>query len=225
MGTDELMKHVPDPRKAGLGGYIPVREADDTLQPKDSFMVTFFTSEEPPRIAYEIRIPLRLHSTPEFEGFDPPKDATQSFLTLVRARQAAIAALPPVSQPMNPVLLPGSANGEEGILVYMLAGTTKPNVAVFGRHFRVLMPDQGTTPTYVMPLSRSVLEMSTRGPKGSRPEGLMVTHLVSDWPLETHVFVSLLSHLPVYVGTRVGVWRVSGDKIALISERPPKVLQ
>jgi hypothetical protein len=224
IGTDELMKHVPDLRGAGLGGYLPVREADDNLRPKDSFMVTFFTKEDPPRISYQVRVPIRVHSVPEFEGFDPPKAGTPSFLSLVRARQAAIAALPPVSQPMNPVILPGSANGEKGILVYLLAGTTKHDTAVFGRHFRVLMPDQGTSPTYVMPLSKSVLEMSTRGPEGSKPEGLMVTHLVSDLPLETHVFVSLLFHLPVYVGTRTGVWRVDGDKIALISNRPPKGL-
>ena len=52
----------------------------------------------------------------------------------------------------------------------------------------------------------------------------MVTHLVTDWPLETHVFVSLQWHLPVYVGTRRGIWRVNGDKIALISDRPPASL-
>ena len=48
-----------------------------------------------------------------------------------------------------------------------------------------------------------------------------MTQLVTDWPLETHVFVSLLhDRRPIYVGTERGVWRVVGDKIALVKAEP-----
>ena len=40
-------------------------------------------------------------------------------------------------------------------------------------------------------------------------------------PLETHVFVSLLTGLPVYVVTRAGNWRVKGDRISFLGEREP----
>jgi hypothetical protein len=50
---------------------------------------------------------------------------------------------------------------------------------------------------------------------------MFVTHLVTDWPLETHVFVSLRTHKPVYVATTVGIWRVDGDKIRFVDDRPP----
>jgi len=70
-----------------------------------------------------------------------------------------------------------------------------------------------------MPLSKTMLEQPTTGPDGSETLGLMVNHILTDWPLETHVFVSLLMHVPVYVGTKIGVWRVDGDKISLISDR------
>jgi hypothetical protein len=223
VATDVLMERVPDLRNAGVAGYIPMQEADDDGRPKDSFLVSFFTRQEPPQVAYEVHV--RPDARPDFEAFQPPKPASDSLAMLVRARQAAIAALPPVHQPMNPVLLPASANGEKGILVYMIAGTTRPGIVVFGQHFRVLIPENSQTPTYVMPLSKTALEMPARGgPAGAKTEGLAVTHLVTDWPLETHVLVSLQWHLPVYVGTHRGIWRVDGDKIALIRDRPPKGL-
>ena len=221
IATDAAVARVPDLRAAGVVGYIPMQDADEAGQPQRSFLVTFFTGEDPPRIAYEVRV--KPDVQPEFQAFDPPKTATDSFLILIRARQAAIAALPPVHQPMNPVLMPGAARGEKGILVSFLAGTKRPGVAVFGQHFRVLMPENGQTPTYVMPLSKSALEMPTKaGPNGAKTEALVVTHLVTDWPLETHVLVSLQWHLPVYVGTRRGVWHVDGDRIDLIGDRPRK---
>ena len=224
IATDVVMKRVPDFRSKGVGGYLPLREAGDDGRPKDSFVVTFFTADDPPKTLYEIRI--KPNSPAEFEAFDPPRITTDSFASWVRARAAAIAALPAVRQPLNPILLPAGANDENGVLVYLIAGTSKPNVAVFGQHFRVLIPEDGGTPTYVMPLSRSAIEVPvTGGPDGGKPVGLMVTHLVTDWPLETHVLVSLQWRVPVYVGTRRGVWRVDGDRITLVSDSPPKGLR
>jgi hypothetical protein len=223
IGTDVLLEHVKDPQAKGLGGYIPIQEADEGGRLKSSFLVIFFTAGTPARIAYEVRVAPGVK--PTFEAFDPPKLGTSSFAAFVRARQVAIAALPETHQPINPVLVPGEANGERGILVYLLAGTKKPNVAVFGRHFRALVPVDGDAVTYMMPLSNSPLEVPTRGPNGEQPEALVVSQVVTDFPLETHVFTSLLVKKPVYVGTQRGVWRVDGDSIVLISDKPPKSLQ
>jgi len=219
IGTDVVLTKVPDLGSRGLGGYIQLREADEDGHPKDSFLVFFFTAETPPRIAYRIRI--KPEAEPEFEAFDPPASAPGSFTAFARARQVAINSLPPTDQPINPIVMPGATRGEKGVLVYLLAGTKRPNVAVFGRHFRALIPDGGTTPTYLLPLSNSILEIPTKGPNGETPVALTVTHLVTDFPLETHVFNSLLLHLPIYVGTRRGVWLVDGDKVALVDEKVP----
>jgi hypothetical protein len=223
IGTDVLLENVKDVRSLGLGGYLPVQEGDEDGKPRQSFRVMFFTAETPPRIAYEIRVAPELK--PTFQAFNPPKASTPSLATFVRARKAAIQAMPPSGQPINPVLVPGEANGEQGILVYLLAGTKKPNVAVFGRHFRALVSVTGTAVTYMMPLSNTALELPTRGPNGEAPEALLVSQIVTDFPLETHVFTSLLIKKRVYVATRRGVWRVDGDKIALISDKPPKNLE
>jgi hypothetical protein len=223
IGTDVLLEKVKDSQRQGLAGYLPFQEADDDGKLKRSFVVTFFTTDNPPRIAHEIRVaPQR---QPTLQSYDPPKMASASFAALVRARQMAIAAMPPTDQPINPLLVPGEANGEKGVLVYLLAGTTKADLAVFGRHFRSLVPLTGISVTYMMPLSNTALELPTRGPDGQEPAALIVSQVVTDFPLETHVFTSLLIKKVVYVGTRRGVWRVDGDKIALVSYEPPKGME
>lgn len=218
IATDVLTERVPSLREKNLAGYLPLQEADDDLRPKASYVVTFFTKDEPMRIAYEIRV--KPDATPEFAAFDPPKPALPSFAHLANARQAAVAALPSHQQPINPLVVPAELLGEKGMMVYLVAGTTRPNVAVFGRHYRVLIPEQGGPPSYVMPLSKGILELPTKSPNGADVEALWVTHILTDWPLETHVFASLLTRKRVYVGTRVGIWRVDGGKIAFIDDRP-----
>ncbi len=218
IATDELLRHVPDPRSKNIAGYIPAQEADDGDHPRDSYAVTFFTRDEPPRLAYLVRV--RPNLPPVLETYEPPRPATDSLARLVAARQAALRAAPPRGQPLNPVLLPGESPGVHGVLVYLLAGTKRPDTAVFGQHFRVLVRDDGSAPE-VTPLSKSVLELPVRSPKGGRSQALMVTHLVTEYPLETHVLVSLQWRLPVYVATSRGLWRVEPDRVAFLGALHP----
>jgi hypothetical protein len=217
IATDVLMARVPDFRERKLGGYLPFREGDEDANLEPSFMVVFFTRDEPARIAYEIRV--KIDAKPDFQAFSPPKPAMPGFARLARARQAAVAALPSHPQPLNPLVMPAEILGEKGIMVYLIAGTTRPNLAVFGRHYRVLVPEDGGPPSYVMPLSKTILEVPVNAHAGSTSVALGVSHVLTDWPLETHVFVSLLQHMPVYVATRVGNWRVDGDRISFLGER------
>ena len=219
IATDVLREKVPSFHEKNLAGYLPFQEAGDDLRPKASYLVTFFTKEDPMRIAYEIRV--TPDAAPEFAAFDPPKPALRSFVRMAKARQAAIAALPSHPQPINPLILPAELLGEKGMMVYLIAGTTKPDIAVFGRHYRVLIPEEGGPPSYVMPLSKGILELPTKPSKGGTVEAMFVTHLVTDWPLETHVFVSLLTRKPVHVATKVGIWCVDGDKIRFVDDGPP----
>lgn len=64
-----------------------------------------------------------------------------------------------------------------------------------------------------------MMELSTVAPGGGETEALIVTHLVTEYPLETHVFASLSAGLPVYVGTSRGNWLVEGDKISFLGPR------
>jgi len=217
-GTDLLFANVKDPGSKKLGGYITLPDVDDDGNFKKAYIVTFFTEDEPPRIAFEMRF--TKDSKPTFDAFDPPKAASAKFVDLVHARQVAIEALPSSSQPINPVLIPGAARGEKGLLVYLLAGTAKPNVAVLGQHFLALVPYGATDVSYMKPLSKSAIEIPTLSPDGEKAAALTVTHIVTDYPLETHVFASMVADVPIVVVTNRGEWLVDGPKISFLG--PPK---
>src|SRR5712664_1004201 len=97
----------------------------------------------------------------------------------------------------------------------LLAGTKKPKTVVFGKHIRVIVSPDGMRVKSVTPLSETELELSAQSVNGT-PAALTVTHLVTDYPLETHVFASMSSRLPLYVGTSRGTWLVDYDSIQLL---------
>jgi hypothetical protein len=217
IGTDVLLANVKDPETKNLGGYLPFREGDDAGKPLDSYRVSFFTTESPPRIAYEIQVPLT--GKPRFEAFEPPRVSPQGFADLVRARQAALAHVSG-TQPMNPVLIPADAYGQAGTLVYLIAGTKQPNVAVFGKHYVALVAPGASQVSSIKPFTNTALEVPIVQPKGGEKlEALLVSQILTDYPPETHVFTSLLIRLPLLVLTKRGVWRVDGDKVAYLGKR------
>jgi hypothetical protein len=219
LGSDALLANVPDAANKGLAAPIPVQENDEEGRPKESFLVTFLTTDDPPRIAYEVR--LAPNTKLAFLPYTPPKEASPALVGIARARQVAISTMPPSDQPIIAIVLPGEAKGGTDVFVYLLAGTTKPNVAVFGKHYRALVPIGGTSATYVMPINNLAIEVPTKGPNGEPVEALVVNHAATEYPVETHVFMSLVHKLPVYVGTRRGNFRVDGDKISFAGDKGP----
>ena len=218
IGTDALLAEVPDLERHGVVGYLPIQESDDDGTPKSSFLVSFYTRDTPPRLAYSVRVAPK--TKPVVETFSPPKNVSPAFVSFVRARQLAMQSAPLSGQPLNPVLVPGEAIGEHGILVYLLAGTTAPDVAVLGRHTRVLVSEDGARVLAVTPLTNAVIEAPTRTADGPLA-ALVVTHVTTDYPVETHVFASLQSKLPIYVYTERGTWRVNGDAITFLGDKTP----
>ncbi len=77
-----------------------------------------------------------------------------------------------------------------------------------------------------MPLSKSALVLPPPAenlPRGAVPAASFVTQIVTDWPSEIHVFVSLLhNRVPLYVVTQRGIWLVIGDKMTLVDDKPPR---
>jgi hypothetical protein len=49
--------------------------------------------------------------------------------------------------------------------------------------------------------------------KGAKPVGIAVSHVVSDTPLETHVFLSLQEKLPFWVTAGGRTWIVENGAI------------
>jgi hypothetical protein len=215
VGTDALFEHRHSRDTDDIGGFLATREIDPKGATKPSFTVLFFTSDPQPRVKYRVRVPLEGGAAATVEEMKAPTQPDENTRVLIRARQTALRTLGRVTQPTNTVILAARpAIGEDGILVYLLASTEKPNVAVFGKHHRVLVSSDGNSVKRLEPLSKSILELPLRPSRpGSRAVELVVSHFVTDYPLETHVFVSLLNKIPVLVITPRGTWRVDGTRI------------
>lgn len=224
IGTDVARAHLRPQDSRSVAGYVTVFDAA-TDPPTDARFVFFFTATDPPELICRVRVPLWPSGEPTFEAFAPRVAAAPGAQLLIRARRTAIVALGASAQPQNIVILPANLVGEDGILVYLLAGSPRNDVAVFGKHHRVLISPDGTAVTRFEPLSRTAIEIPRQSPDmpaGSTLAGLWVTHLVTEWPLETHVFASLLYRTQVFVGTARGQWCVDGDKISFMGQGPPR---
>lgn len=225
IGTDVVQERVPDFHSRGVGGWLTVRSADDAGQPKDAFAVAFFTRDEPLRTLFRVDVPIQ--GKPVFQELSPPPVMDDLGVRLCRARQAAIDAAPLGRRPFNPVVLPGGAVGRpDSIVVYLLAAEQRPGEMVFGIHYRALVSEDGRTVKQMLPLSKSALVVPPPAqsiPRGAVAVASLVSQIVTDWPSEVHVFVSLLHRRkPIYVATQRGIWLVVGDKITLVDDKPPR---
>jgi hypothetical protein len=213
-GTDVMFEHVPRPQDEGLGGYLAIRDGTADGKPTTlpaTWSVFFYTNEDQPRVKFLVHVPFSNVFKPTFEKFDPPRH-DEAVEYLAKIRDAAVKAAAPFKQKINPAILPAGTFGQEpgDSLVELLAGTEKTNTVVLGKHFRVIVSRNGEVRS-VTPLSKDILELSTVAPNGARPEAIVVSELVADYPLETHYLASLQAKLPLYVGNARGTWLVDGE--------------
>lgn len=131
-----------------------------------------------------------------------------------RARRTAVASVPspPCSASMNTVVLQDPTSDEW--LVWLLSPPRGPSSVPVGQHYRMRVSADGGTLLSSEALTRSCLMLDrTQVPNGAAPVALTVTHLVSATPVETHVFQSLRTGVPIYVGAGGRAWRVDGARI------------
>lgn len=103
-----------------------------------------------------------------------------------------------------------------GFLAYVLRAKPATDAVPIGGHYRITVADDGKTVEQVDQLFASCLTLSRHAPetKGGDIVALSVTHVVSDTPLETHVFLSLQEKLPFSVITGDGrLWTVADGAI------------
>ncbi len=114
--------------------------------------------------------------------------------------------------PYNHVLLDDPAGS--GFLVYFLRPKPARDVIPVGGHYRVTVSADGKSVVQVDRLFASFLTVDKRRAPGEKVEAAIMSHIVSDTPLETHVFLSLQDSLPFYVITPdKKVWKVDAGSI------------
>jgi len=210
IALDALLEQAPD--RAGVAGFLPMREKGSDPE-RPSFVVSFFTTDANPRVAYFVRV--ASNEKPVVQALSPPREVAPSFAAFARATQRALDAVPP-HQVVNPFPLPGEFIGEKGILVYLVGGgLDESGVAALGPHTRVLVSEDGARILTVTPLTEAVVTVPLRTPQRA-PASVEVTQARIDYPLETLVLDSLVYRLPIDVITRRGRWRVDGVDITVL---------
>ena len=103
-----------------------------------------------------------------------------------------------------------------GFLVYLLR--PKPSVSAIpvGGHYRITVSADGTKVEQIDQLFVSCLTIdpASEARDGTKLEAVTMSHIVSQTPVETHVFLSLQEHLPFYVATMDGrIWKIENGGI------------
>jgi hypothetical protein len=212
---DALAERSGAPEQNGIAHYLALMGDDDDGRPDGSVEVLFFSDEEVPRLAYRVVVGGGRRS-PEVRVQDPPGVVHEPLMTLLSARMLALEAVPRTNQAVNTVLMP-QRNGQ--IVVYVLAASSKANVAVLGRHYRVEVAEDGAEVDRVTALSKAELELPTRDRAGQRLATLAITDGEVDHPTETHVFASRLANVPLIVTTGRGRWKVRATGIDYLGPR------
>ncbi len=206
---DALLATHPEAKERPVRGWITQADKDAECV----YVVQEYGSEA--SLAYTVAFPER--HAPKVEdqhGAGLPDFVAKRYA----ARKAALAAIPKrMAERYNAEVL--DAPDGQGFLVYALASTVNPNEVMVGGHYRFTVSADGKV-QQVDALSRSALVLQKKSsdvPKDATVEGYAVSHVVSNTPVETHVYISLLHKMPLYVSTPDHtIWKVSDGEISKV---------
>ncbi|MDE2181869.1 MAG: hypothetical protein KGJ78_02485 [Alphaproteobacteria bacterium] len=102
-------------------------------------------------------------------------------------------------------------------LVWVMSVTKDPQQMMIGGHERFTISADGKSIIQKDALSKSCLMLSKTGQSGEKPVAYYFTHIVSNTPVETHVFASLSYRATFFVGTSAtDVWSIEGGRITKV---------
>lgn len=140
---------------------------------------------------------------------------------LIAARELALSQpFDACSDRYNTVTIP-LENGD--IYVYLLAATLDPDVAPFGGHYRFRITPGDQSVSGFARFTRGCINLP-RSSKGPNPDtevvGRLISHLVTPFPSEIHVWWSFQLPVPLFVFTTENnlIWAVENGEIRLDQE-------
>lgn len=209
--TDILFSEVGEPEKLtkeGIEGWIVTKD-------KQKVIVKFVAQiEEALLPIYDVTF------TSSHEGKltrIQGKKLLPEELAQFKAKQLALKNIPKFCSPRYNTVVLRDIDGE-GFLVYALAATTDPNLVYIGGHYRITISKDGTEIEQIDRLFKSCLVLDRNDVlKDGKPAFMVGSHVVSNTPVETHVFVSLLHNLPLFIVTMDGEkWKIDKGEILAI---------
>lgn len=191
------------------GGSMPPEVGGSIVVGQDDQRRVRFLDDRsnPPTVFADVYVPvegdLRLVE-PEDRAL-PPRDLAQ-----FRARHTAWDNMgPPCGSTYNTFVLPDPDS--EDWLVWFLAYSEDPAKEPVGGHYRFRVSPDGLTLKRRDALFRTCLTMDMED--SGDTVGMVVTHIVSPRPVETHVYISRKRRHTVYVATSADeLWAIDGTR-------------
>lgn len=205
VATDALLERFAGSPPEGLRGWIVVPDGEDQR-------VRFVSLDgEVVRPGWDVVVQDGRAGTVEIVTDDVLSDQE---LARFRARQTAAANIGRLRCSANMNSVVADDPDSDGWLVWLLTSTNDANVVPMGGHYRFTVSADGLSVLSRDQLSNSCLPMAKTPPSpGDQTTSLFITQIVSQTPVETHVFLSLQNRLPIYVGVGGKVFEVNGAAI------------
>lgn len=113
----------------------------------------------------------------------------------------------------------------DGWLVYAIAATAEADTVMVGGHVRYTISADGGTLEQAEALATSCAQAPLadleRAAATGGSEGLALRTSLAATPLETHVYLSLMHALPLYVvGSDLKMWKVDAGRMQVVREKP-----
>ena len=211
--TDILFERVGGPERLtreGIAGWVVSEQGTNVVV---RFVKAGTASVVP---AYDVMFSTLRHG--ELSSAEGKRLSTNE-VAQYKARQLALKNIPEYcSDRYNAVVLQNV--GADGFLIYALAATTDPNLVLIGGHYRFTVSGDGSRIERTDRLFKTCLIVDKRDvPAGGETAGLYASHIVSDTPVETHVFLSLLNRQPMYIVTKDGnMWKIDKGAITALGK-------
>lgn len=190
--TDELLARKVLEKDSRVRGWL-TEQYDAGDYP--GILVTFVGEERGTLFAlYRVRVPAGDHPL-EYAALDPPAPLDSDQVAGWAARKAASLELEKrkdlCGERYNAVVLPVGTAGNKGILVYLLAATSQPDLMIAGGHFLYEYSVDGSKLLSQRAFTRSCIDLPLKGdPEKGEVAALTLSHLLDPTPTEIHVFLN-----------------------------------
>jgi len=209
--TDDLVARI-GPRVSEIKGWTVERDGS-------AYVVAYYVGEGDARaVLYRGRVENnRVVSGEVFaEGSRPPLTAAQRRIADARGVFARLERRPCTASAFNIAVIPPETP-DAPIDVYALSAQVENDVYPFGGHYRATLSPSGEIVAQ-RAFTNACVNMPTRREGRTTPAALGITHLLDPIPTEIHVFMSIWTRFPLFVGTSNPdrVWSVEGPHIRLV---------
>jgi len=145
------------------------------------------------------------------EPLDPPHADSGFDLRAAIAIETCLRDFGSAKIPYNAAVLPADS---DRLYVYLLPAQTKTEVYVYGGDVRYLVSPDGSTIVEKHPMHKSIFQTdNSKLPKGAQLAGGSHSHILSDAPEDSDVFVVLprKPSVPEFVGTKSHLYKIELD--------------